>query len=91
MVIRRLFGSSFSSTALIDKAISQSSPYLGGLTYASMSADHKFTAFESASTNSDILMPIFFSLRLNYCLIFYPLVFRSKFYIIYLESISGVC
>jgi len=60
MVIRRLFGSSFSGTALIDKAISPSSPYLGGLTYVSMSADQKFAAFESAGTNIDIFMPILF-------------------------------
>jgi hypothetical protein len=48
------------STALIDKVISPSSPYLGGLTYVSMSADQKFAAFESAGTNIDIFMPILF-------------------------------
>jgi len=60
MVIRRLFGSSFSGTALIDKAISPSSSYLGGLTYATMSTDQKLAAFDSVSTNIDALKLILY-------------------------------
>jgi hypothetical protein len=57
MVIRNLFGSSFSGTALIDKAISPTSPFLGGLTYVTMSADQKLAASGLVTANIDALKP----------------------------------
>jgi hypothetical protein len=60
MVIRNLFGSAFSGTALIDKAISPTSPYLGGLTYATMSADQKLAASGLVTANIDALRPTLF-------------------------------
>jgi len=57
MVIRNLFGSAFSGTALIDKAISPSSPFLGGLTYATMSLDQKLEASGFVIANIDALKP----------------------------------
>ena len=57
MVIRNLFGSAFSGTALIDKAISPSSPYLGGLTYATMNGDQKLAASGLVTANIDALRP----------------------------------
>jgi len=60
MVIRNLFGSAFSGTALIDKAISPTSPYLGGLTYATMSADQKLAASGLVTANIDALRPTIF-------------------------------
>jgi len=56
-VIRNLFGSAFSGTALIDKAISPSSPFLGGLTYATMSLDQKLEASGFVIANIDALKP----------------------------------
>jgi hypothetical protein len=55
MVIRRLFGAAFAGSALIDMAISPSSPYLGGMTYASMTADQKLAASGFISANIDAL------------------------------------
>jgi hypothetical protein len=60
MVIRNLFGSAFSGTALIDKAISPTSPFLGGLTYATMSADQKLAASGLVTANIDALRPTIF-------------------------------
>ena len=57
MVIRNLFGSAFSGTALIDKAISPTSPFLGGLTYATMTADQKLAASGLVTVNIDALKP----------------------------------
>ena len=59
MVIRNLFGSAFSGTALIDKAISPTSPFLGGLTYATMTADQKLAASGLVTANIDALRPTF--------------------------------
>jgi len=60
MVIRNLFGSAFSGTALIDKAISPTSPYLGGLTYATMTADQKLAASGLVTATIDALRPTVF-------------------------------
>ena len=57
MVIRNLFGSAFSGTALIDKAISPTSPFLGGLTYATMNPDQKLAASGLVTANIDALKP----------------------------------
>jgi hypothetical protein len=58
MVIRRLFGAAFAGTALIDKAISPSSPYLGGLSYATMTTDQKLAASGLVSANIDAMRQI---------------------------------
>jgi hypothetical protein len=58
MVIRKLIGAAFAGSALIDKAISPSSPYLGGLSYATMTADHELVALGLVSANIDALRSI---------------------------------
>ena len=59
IIIRNLFGSAFSGSALIDKAISPTSPYLGGLSYATMSADQKLSASGLVTANIDVLKSAF--------------------------------
>jgi len=51
MVIRHLFGSAFSGSALTDKAISPTSPFLGGATYNTMTAEQKTQVASLVATN----------------------------------------
>ena len=57
MVIRKLFGATFSGSALIDKAISPDSPHLNGSSYNLMTTDQKVSIAGLIGGNIDALRP----------------------------------